>query len=113
MLLSFSIIELRAFADPFDDDDDDDDEDEDDDEDVDGEIEPSGMIGGSPSPNITRSLGGGIPNHPPSPSPHTYIIPFDVTAVLHPEPQAICTTLLVLPKNEILLGVKEFSKLPL
>ena len=94
-LLSFSIRESRALVDTFNDDEEDEEEEadeeeeEDDEDDVEGEIVPSGMIGGSPSPNVTRSLGGGIPNHPPSPCPHTYIIPFDVTAELQPEPQAI------------------------
>lgn len=77
------------------DEEDEEDDEEDDDEEEEEEIEPSGLTGGSPSPNITKSLGGGIPNQPPSPCPHTYIHPDEVTAELHPEPQAICTTLLV------------------
>ena len=93
-------ISVNSFNEDVDDDeeqavDEEDEEDDEEDDDEEEEIEPSGLRGGSPSPNITKSLGGGIPNQPPSPCPHTYIHPDEVTAELHPEPQAICTTLLV------------------
>lgn len=93
-------ISVNSFNEDVDDDeeqavDEEDEEDDEEDDDEEEEIEPSGLTGGSPSPNITKSLGGGIPNQPPSPCPHTYIHPDEVTAELHPEPQAICTTLLV------------------